>query len=134
LALRLGQPADQWAMMALLLHLDLAMAKHNVRARGRVARQVAQADGLPADLARALERCWQEAERPSPLEDALRLTAWLAENREAADLAAALELRRGQGDAEGDRIDTAMQRLGLQPEQLAALVAAVVGHESESQR
>jgi len=134
LAQHLGQPPDDWAMMGLLLHLDVELAEHNPSARGRIARQQAEAEGLAPALAEALQRCWTEADAAAPLEDALPLAAWLAEHRHASNLGEQLELRLGHGDPLGHRIDQGLQRLGLSSQQAAALATAALSDFAEPRR
>ncbi len=130
LATELEQDANSWAMMGLLLFLDRPDLQHNTRvARGVVARQQAEVDGLPAELGAALERCWQPVDEPTLLEDALRLVDWLVEHSgegQAPELARQLHRQRQSGSPDGDRIDEALDRLALANERAVQIARDAV--------
>jgi predicted hydrolase (HD superfamily) len=129
LAARLGHPEEEWAAMGLLMHLDIALTAQNPEARGRVARELAEVEGLSPRLGETLERWAAAVDDPRPLEHALRLCDRLAEHAEVSDLPKEIELLRQRGDAAGDRLDAALEELGLSAEEASELFGEAVRSE-----
>ena len=122
-AIELRQEVESWAVAGLMLHADVELTEHNPAARGRVAAEQGRADGLAPELATALERCFDDAAPPTPLSDALWLTHWLGAHAGAACSPEELELCRGAGDAEGERLDGALRRLQLSTQRVGEIFA-----------
>jgi predicted hydrolase (HD superfamily) len=129
IAARLAQPEEAWGVMGLLAHLDVAFTAQNPEARGRVARELAEVEGLGPEVGATLERWAAEVANPTPLEHALRLCDRLVDHAELADPAAELELLRQQGDTLGARLDEALTALGLSAASACALLEEAVRAE-----
>jgi hypothetical protein len=161
LAPRASESPECWAVMGLLSQLDLEYSETNPLARGHTSRQQAVLEGVPPELARSLEQWCRVAAPMSekgpetrPLvEDALFLADFLAHGllarpeahssarqSQAAPaqergliegLGRELALRRQSGDGRGDRLDAALERLGM--DGLRAARATVVAMKRVAQ-
>jgi hypothetical protein len=155
LAVHLGQPSEQWGIVGLLSQLDLEYALHNPKARGRVAEEQAQLEGLDPELAQCLGR-WADpnAEKRTPLDHALVLAVWLADaalayrvrHESAVDqeqpfseelcspLSQDLELQRQAGDPQGDLLDESLQQLAISTERVTRVALAGLGRVAQDLR
>jgi len=116
----------QWGVLGLLSQLDLEYAEQNARMRGKAARQQAELEGLPAEEAVHLER-WCGSEPLDRVELALALATILAElATEAAPSAHDLGLMRERGDERGQRLDQALEQLGLEARQAAEMATTAL--------
>lgn len=143
-ARELGQPQDRWGVLGMLGQLDLEYAEQNPEVRGRTAREQAEMEGIAPHEAEHLER-WCGHLRPprqdaaselADVEHALGLATTLAEEAlqrtdgecavSAVSLAHDLELLSQGGDARGDQLDRALDRLSLTAERAAELCVAAL--------
>jgi len=133
LATTLGPAAspapESWGVLGLLSQLDLEYAEHNLDVRGATAREQAVLEGMDPALADVLASGYEPAEGAVAIQQALLLADELAGAAlergpgQVAGLGRELELRRGNGDPRGDRLDQALTALQLSGEQAAALAA-----------
>lgn len=121
-ARRAEHDAELWAVMGLLSAVDSEYAAHNPKARGVVASEQAALEGVAPELCAAL-RHQAEGPRARRIQAALKLTWALLERLPTEGLASRraelqvrllreLELARGFGDGEADRLDDAIETLG----------------------
>ena len=139
-----GQTAQRWGVLGLLSQLDLEYAEQNPEARGCTARQQAELEGMPPQEATHLERWCQHLRRHAgDAVDELAAVEWalvaatvLAEetlprpdwDTEATIRALShdLELMRQRGDARGNQLDNALDRLSLTEDAAAQLCVAAL--------
>jgi predicted hydrolase (HD superfamily) len=109
-----GKVRDTWSVLGLLSQLDWESAADNPEARGRLAREQAELEGLDADLAKSLEVCWQtdfpQQDFPKHVH-ALRIADALADNIQLS--------------AADSRLQRPLYKLGLDAAHLQRIVWAV---------